>query len=60
MAGIYNGWYAVNLRWRTGWVRSDVVIASGPCDNLPVVQPPQDNQGQALQRLIRRQPRPDK
>lgn len=46
VAGIYNGWYAVNLPGGgQGWVRSDVVIASGPCDNLPVVQPPQGQPG---------------
>lgn len=48
VAGVNGLWYAVNLPdGGTGWVRSDVVLTSGPCANLPQVPAPSAPQAPA-------------
>lgn len=37
--GSNNGWFAVEFNRQLAWAFSGVVNASGPCNNLPLVQP---------------------
>jgi len=40
VTGQYNGWYYGQYRGVDAWVAGSVVTLQGPCDNLPIVNPP--------------------
>ena len=49
VVGVNNGWFAVDVNGALEWAFGGVVSVSGPCNNLPLVQPgaapPQTTQG---------------